>query len=316
VNGFDLSVAEPGADADRVSLANTSGPAERSADPTGFQLLSLQRLAGNQAVTDLVQRRERRDLADTSLPVPEGDWREQDQVVWRRDVGSWPNTNNTFIKAAVFNTKNNRPDEYQSIFERSEYYGVINALLQQDAKTKDVEFFGAASRVTSGGGIGAIEAPAGEALHSADTIRVLADINKLLFAANMKIINKLVNDQKKPTDPRDSRSTDEITAMNFDLDMVETEQGLVETYLTTHVISDQAKQEINDDLNFRGILRSIGEILTDTTSFDWAKAALAVDQLDFMMKSHRVAVGKALVFYLHGKSLDDFKKYMAGGPVP
>ena len=103
--------------------------------------------------------------------------------------------------------------------------------------------------------------------------------------------------------------------MDFDLDMVETEQSLVEHYLTAHAneITPKAKEEINDDLNAKGILRTLGTAFSDTTFLRWAKLAVGVDAFNFFIKEHRVAVGKALVFQLHGRSFDDYKRYITGG---
>jgi len=286
---------------------------QENADTTG-----LARIADPRGERVLIDRRERRDKSSflqywglqARPTLPPTDWFEEDQVNWRRDVGNWPNTANTFVNAAVYNTKNNLPGEYQTIFERSEYYGVINALLYQDAATKDVRFFAAASKVTSSEGVGAVEAPAGGALHSPEAITVLTEVNKILFEANMKIINKLIGGHQ-PTDPRNPAATTPITPMAFDLDMVETEQGLVETYLKGKTISTQAKRDINDDLNLKGVVRTVGGLTLDTKSFDWARVVLSVKELDFMIKDHRVAIGKALVFIFHGRTLDDYKKYWA-----
>jgi hypothetical protein len=266
----------------------------------------------------LLQRKEvlgsSRDLASLA-PT---DWFRNDVDNWRRDLFV-DHRENTFVKAARYNTKNNLSGEYTTIFLRSEYYAVVNSLLQQSTGTRDVEFFAATAKVTSGEGVGAIEGinPLLPLLLHTDpeTERILRDVNRLLFSANMKIINKLTGPTGTPTDPRVPSATATITPMDFDLDMVETEQSLVEDYLTAHAseITPQAKKEINDDLNFRGFFRSIGELLSDTTFLTWAKQALSVAALNFFVKQHRIAAGKALVFQLHGRSLNDYKSYMASG---
>jgi hypothetical protein len=247
-----------------------------------------------------------------------GDWIFDDITNWRRDLSF--KIPNTFIDAAAYNTKAVHPDEYKTIFERSEYYFLTNVLTQRaGGATGNVRFFRAAGIVTSADGVGAIEAPAGWALHSAESIQILNDVNKILFAANMRIINKLENVRKEPTDPRPGGTEDKIEAMNFDLDMVETEQGIVEGYLAAHkaTMSAEAIKDINDDLNFKGFWRTMGEhTYLDTLTFDWAKKALGVDTLDFLTLAHRVAIGKALVFHLHGASQAEYIAYMQKHTAP
>lgn len=250
-----------------------------------------------------------------------GDWTEDDQMNWRRDSFD-PQTTNSFILAARYNTKNQRPDEYKTINERSEYY----TLMQVDAGKKggavgQTQFFGAAGIVTDAGhdGIGVIEAPAGWALHSPDAIAVLKEVNRLLFEANMKVINNLQNVKKTPTNPADPTSSTPISAMQFDLAMVEKEQSLVEDYLVANKakISDAAIKDINDDLNFKGFWRTMAQhTVVDTLTFDWAKKALGVGKLDFTVKAHRVAIGRALVCHLHGDSYDEYAAFMNTGALP
>ena len=247
-----------------------------------------------------------------------GDWLQDDITNWRRDL--YFKIPNTFNDAAIYNTKANHPDEYKTIFERSEYYFLINALTQRaGGAIGNVRFFGAAGIVTSADGVGAIEAPAGWALHSAEAIRILSDVNKILFAANMRIINKLEYLKKEPTDPRKGGTEDKIEAMQFDLDMVEMEQGTVEGYLAQHkaTMSAEAIKDINDDLNFKGFWRTMGEhTYLDTLTFEWAKKALGVGTLDFLTLAHRVAIGKALVFHLHQATQAEYIAYMQKGAAP
>jgi hypothetical protein len=250
-----------------------------------------------------------------------GDWTEDDQMNWRRDSFD-PQTTNTFILAANYNTKNKRPDEYKTIDERSEYY----ALMQGEAGTQggavgQTRFFGAAQIVTDAGheGVGVIEAPAGWALHSADAIAVLKEVNRLSLEANIKVINNLINVNKASTNPADPASSAPISALQFDLDMVEKEQSIIEDYLVANKakISDKAIKDINDDLNFKGFWRTLAQhTVVDTLTFDWAKNALDGGQLDFMVKAHRVAIGRALVCHLHGDSQDEYLALMKTGVLP
>jgi len=88
----------------------------------------------------------------------------------------------------------------------------------------------------------------------------------------------------------------------------------VETYLKGKKISEEAKKDINDDLNFKGVVRTLGEhTIVATEPFEWAKQAAQATELDFLQKSHRIAIGKALVHQLHGKSLVDYIYYWQNG---
>ena len=249
----------------------------------------------------------------------ESDWIDDDVTNWRRDF-NFPNPQqkNTFIEAAKFNTAHQHPEEYATIFQRSEYYAVIDFIGQRTGgSVGNVRFFSAASKVTSGSGVGAVEATAGSALHDDRTIRLLKAINVLLFASNMRIIAKLLNVAKKPTDPKDAASTTEIDALDFDLNLVEKEQGIVESYLLEHSseLVPEVVTDLNDDLNLNGFWRTIAEPLLDRLTFTWAKAALNVKTLDFLKIAHRIAIGRAAIFNLHGKSFDEYFRYMAAHPT-
>lgn len=251
----------------------------------------------------------------------EKDWYIQDMMLWRNEIGNLSKTKNTFVRSAIYNTKNNFSDEYESILERSSYYNVIDALGQEEIIPKKVRFFGATAKVTDIFGVGSIERKnlIGWGIHSEEAIQILKEINKILFESNMKVIKKLMNSSGKPTDPRDTNSTEAISAMKFDLNMVEMEQGIVQSYLKekTGKISAQAIKDINDDLNFKGFWRTLGQYTAvNTQPIEWAKKSLGKDKLDFMQIDDRVAIGKALVFSLHSNTLDEYLLYMKNRVVP
>jgi hypothetical protein len=253
----------------------------------------------------------------------EKDWYEGDMRHWAREIDNLPNTKNTFVRAAIFNTQNNYPEEYTTIAQRSAYYDVIDALAATGMLPKKIRFFGAASKVTGKNSVGSIEGAIGWSLHSKEAIKILKDVNEILLRSNMKVINKLMNSKGKPTDPTSPDSTDPISAIQFDLKMVQMEQGIVEDYLKKELgkIPDKARAEaikdINDDLNFKGFWRTLGEYtFADAKPIEWAKKALGIDKLDFMQRTHREAIGKALVLSLHKNTLDEYLKYMQNGIVP
>ena len=258
------------------------------------------------------------EAMDVASPVKRPqDWSEWD----RQGVQQLPQAERlsqfkTFTDSARYNTEHDLPNEYETIDQRNAYYAVMNLLTQQQQGTKGVLFFEAARRVTGINAVGAVDHDIGWALHSDEAIKVLHEVNAILLAANMRIINRLLNQQHKPTDPRNLASDAAIDTLQFDLDMVEMEQGKVQGYLDERKgkISDKARKDINDDLNFKGIFRTLAQhTIAESQSFEWAKQALGVSDLDFMQHPHRVAIGKALVHILHGKTLEQFKAYWSSG---
>ncbi len=248
----------------------------------------------------------------------EKDWFANDMNRWGADIGKLSSTTSTFVKAAIFNTQNNNPEEYVTIAERSAYYDVIDALAAEGILPKKVRFFGAAAKVTNRNSVGSIEGLVGWSLHSKEALQILKDVNKILFDSNIKVINRLMS-RGKPTDPKQPDSTAALSPMQFDLNMVDVEQGIVETYLKgkTAGLSDEAIKDINDDLNFKGLIRTIGEhTVASPQPLAWAKEALGKDTLDFMQKADRVAIGKALVFFLHANTLDEYKSYIKSNATP
>ena len=126
-----------------------------------------------------IDRRLKSD-ADYAQAHDDGDWLEDDMGHWRRDFDTYPVSGNSFIRAAEFNTKNAHPDEYKTINERSEYYFVMNFLGDKSGgAVGQSRFFAAAGLVTSAfhEGIGVVEAPSGWALHSAEAIALLKEVN-------------------------------------------------------------------------------------------------------------------------------------------
>ena len=248
----------------------------------------------------------------------EKDWYPGDVNRWGADIGKLSSTTNTFVKAVIFNTQNNNPEEYVTIAERSAYYDVVDALAAEGILPKKVRFFGAAAKVTNSNAVGSIEGLVGWSLHSKEALQILKDVNKILFESNIKIINRLMS-RGNPTDPKDPASTTALSPMQFDLSMVDVEQGIVETYLKgkTASLSAEAIKDINDDLNFKGLIRTFGEnTVASPQPLNWAKAALGKDTLDFTKKADRVAIGKALVFSLHANTLDEYKAYIQSNATP
>jgi hypothetical protein len=165
-------------------------------------LLQLQRQCGNSYVQRVINLSSQEKINRKQLGLfdkrTDKDWYAADMLHWAREIDNLANTKNTFVTAAIYNTKNNHPEEYTTIAQRSAYYDVIDALAEADILPKNVRFFGAASIVTGRNSVGSIEGLVGWSLHSKEAIQILEDVNKILFESNMRVINKLMS-SGKPT---------------------------------------------------------------------------------------------------------------------
>ena len=328
----------------KPALGQLEDTYEQEANPTAQRVMSMSTAPANSVSIQRQGEEEEKEPSVQRLPLvqqtgkqvqidrkqispphtrTEKDWYEGDMIHWAREINNLPNTKNTFVRAAIFNTQNYYPEEYTTIAQRSAYYDVIDALAATGMLPKKIRFFGAASQVTGKNSVGSIEGAIGWSLHSKEAIKILKDVNEILLQSNMKVINKLMSTKGKPTDPRNPDSNDTISAIQFDLNMVQVEQGIVENYLNKELnkIPDKARTEaikdINDDLNFKGFWRTLGEYtLADAKPIEWAKKALGIDKLDFMQRTHREAIGKALVLSLHKNTLGEYLSYMKDGIVP
>ncbi|BAZ34065.1 hypothetical protein NIES4074_65790 (plasmid) [Cylindrospermum sp. NIES-4074] len=335
---FTRHIAPPRVPRIQMKLSGKPGKYEREADSMAERVMSIDAPTTN---PQTIQRKEDENskiawelmksgngLATSiylrKIALTDKDWNAFDRHTWKSNIGKLANTKNTFVKAAIFNTKNHHPEEYATIEERSDYYGVIDSLAQEGGAglPKGVRFFGAASQVTNEYGVGAIEGVVGGALHSQEAIKILQEVNKILLDSNMRVISNLMS-RGKPTDPLNPASIDEISPLMFDLKMVSLEQGTVENYLQTELDKipkdkkNQAIKDINDDLNFKGFWRTIAEhTVASTQPIEWAKKALGASTLNFMIRTHREAIGKALIFSLHNFTQEQYTNYIKSGIVP
>lgn len=304
----------------RASSWSTPEEPERAAaraDPPVHPVLRLQQSAGNAAVSRLVvQRREvsqsfagrvwGRITGSTPQLAPQ-DWFYLDRIHWE----AYPDRmTSPFVRACIYNTEQHRPQEYQTIRQRHEYYRVMSWVLQHGpgmpADVRAIRFFDATAQVTDSPGIGTLEAPAGVFV-SAGARRVLVEVNEILLDLNMRIIER-VRASRALADPRGATAAP-ADAMGFDLRMVETEQARVEQYLNDHPAEiAQVRTELNDLVN-----DTRGTLGMDPIHMAWAKAALSVPRLVFTQQAHRVAIGKAMVFLLHGRNQTDYTRYVQSG---
>jgi hypothetical protein len=218
----------------------------------------------------------------------------------------------------VYNaTMNGALSQYDTIEKRNAYYKSIHNVLQSCPGTKGIQFFAAAENVTRFAGVGIVESWWSD--HSEATKQVYKDINAALFKRNAEIAKSLL-EKCKPVQPKhlDKPCFEPHPAnsdFDFDIAMTEFEQNLVQRQFIERYQDDPAYktvfEEINNDLNFKGIKRTIGEnslAWTLSKAGNWAKDALGVSQLEYKFLNHRLALAQALIHIKHDKTKDDFKK--------
>jgi hypothetical protein len=304
--------------------------------PGQLRVLSLQRSAGNQAVARLlaaqrngaqgggngdrrIQRKEldKAAVASDRAGVADGDWLAMDRREWElASLHGWESSlspTNTFMRAVYYNTQNLRPQEYQTVRERHDYYDMISYVLEFDKGTpkalQGVRFFHATTAVTGSPGIGTVDTPLGALKLSQDTRQILREVNVELFAFNMGIIQKLLFNWKEPRDPKGT-STDAIGSFQFDLRMVETEQSAVESYIQRNQkrFTPTVTREINDSMD----PDAVGQFFNfSEAALEWAQKALKTKKPDFLNINHRKAIGFANVHIFHRKSYSDFERFLA-----
>lgn len=287
---------------------------------TPHALLQLQRRAGNRAVTAVVQRREIHDLPPPGdilgaarLVAELASMRSFDWTTSQRyavDLAG-PAATDRFVTAAKENTLANRHGEYVTIGERNTYYKAMQWLLVHDpdvgsSPAAGSRFFGAAAEVTGWQGIGGLELPGAGIAIPPEVHRLARLINARLHEMNMRIIQRTFA-TRGLVDPRRTLGAPP-DAVEFDLRMVETEQGEVETILRANPLSPFGtwvmNQLVNTDLPHGG---------ARPVHMQWARDAMGVTDLDFTLHEHRMAIGRAMVYLAHGRSRSDYLAFIASG---
>lgn len=254
-------------------------------------------------------------VLDTRKPLPPQDWWSLHREEWQRVSATGKeqmlSPTNTFMRAAWYNTLNLRPDEYQTVTERHNYYDLISYVIEHDPGTpkavRDVRFFHATTSVTGSPGIGSVDKPIGQIKLGADTRQILRDVNAELFALNMGVIRDLLFNWREPRDPQNP--DDPINAFDFDIRMVETEQGAVENFIAQNEARFTASvvQEINATLD----PNTFGQFFNfSKRALELASKALGVPTLDFTKREHRQAIGFAAVHIFHRKGEQDYLAFM------
>ncbi|MFV7522208.1 hypothetical protein ACNPN6_15270 [Enterobacter quasiroggenkampii] len=264
-----------------------------------------------------------------------GDWSLSDRIAWTtasrnlntENLKVWvrSNSDNTFLSAALFNTKSNQPGEYRSIRERNAYYDYISfAIETQDIAplaSRGVRFFHAATSVTIQGELGMAESITAEVIDTqfptiakkwgvtTRSLNFISDVNKELFARNMRVIRDLMFIWKTPLDPRAAIPHQPITSIDFDLAMVEFEQTAVQAYITRNAVTNSVLTDVTSMIKRGQVFTWLG--MTNQVK-SWLKAAGFKE--NFSDYRWRVALGRAIVFLFHKKSQSEYLDYMNAHP--
>lgn len=230
------------------------------------------------------------------------DWTRNDRLQWdqhRRTLTvealkTWlSSAPNTFVQAANYNTQNYLPDEYTDIRQRQSYYDLIAFMIEHDDKTatpvREVKFFHAATAVT-------IPAEPGR-----------ADISQTLFRRNMRVIQDLLFHWQAPRDPRAISPKENISALDFDIYMVDFEQSTIFGFIDSNAVPNETLRNVNKTIDAVWPQATLRQVRP------WLKAA-GFKSADFADYRWRVAVGRALVFLLHRKNRADYLSFMQASP--
>jgi len=251
---------------------------------------------------------------DYGIPKP------PDESTWIHSVGPGGIPVSTYIEdtrqEAYDATVNHQPENYDTIAERASYYYDMHNVLQTDTDTAGSRFFNAAGDVIGPLGVGVIETATESLLdlHSPAAEDMLRTINEGLLEENMEVLDRTVRNGYL-SDPNNPASTAQMAPLDFDLAMVEFEQGNVERMLGEFRDSrgqeayDQAVADANADINFDGFWRTAGSLVADDQPMHWAEAALGQERLDFADQEDRMAIGMAKVYAEHGRSEEEFVEY-------
>lgn len=249
------------------------------------------------------------------------DWTRQERETFHfHSLNGHPLPQNRFVTACFYNTQKYLPNEFQTIRQRNVYYDVMSQISRFNQmklwnNLLDIKFFDATNVVTSAFAAGFSEGLVGSNYLSRDTQFILRDVNTKLFHFNMGILNQLLFVVKYPYKfifgPVQNGHI-RLSALDFDIQMVEYEQKEVEDYLNLNksVITAEIISEINNTVNPTWLQRRVIIRLLINPGLEWAKKVHGVSSLNFMDYRHRIAIGKALVFNFHRKSYQEYENHM------
>lgn len=191
------------------------------------------------------------------------------------------------------------PSTITSFDDVNDAYEVLDEKLGERVK-----FFYATEKVTGITGVGFYQLWGGVGGFGAAPIEkaFLTEVTiKLYEEVNYPHATRLMNSPDVLLSP-DGSGAVMANAFDHDLRMVEVEQGTVEKYLRQGVADGKLGQAELDDIS-GWMDNNIGD------EDNWAQEYMGRD-LQFGNLSDRVALGKALMFILHGKSQAEYVEYM------
>lgn len=277
-----------------------------------------------------------KEVSDPSKFTPGGaDWLLTDRQLWEAqsrkglsgpDLLAWLNANpNSFTQAAIYNTKNGRSFEYEGIQQRRSYYDYMSLALEFENRAKfntsEIRFFHAATSVTSQAELGIIDAFLGDVLESSfprverhfgvtqESLAFLQNVNTLLFKRNMLVLNDLLYNWTYIKDPRVANPKDRLSALDFDMAMVDLEQTAVEQYIVNSSTADSTINEVSKIISRSDTL----PLDMMSTVKKWLRKA-SFEKRDFSKYTWRVASGRAIVFLFHKKAEQDYLTFMTDSP--
>ena len=235
------------------------------------------------------------------------DWTQADRLAWAErsakdnkeqlaaDLAK-ASTNNSFVRTALANTQQDRPTEYKTIEQRRAYYDLMAQVLESSDATalRGIRFFHSAAALTAQEEAGTSESLPGRIL-GAGARKLLEDINRDLFSANLSMLRNLLFDWREP---RQSASAAAVSPMVFEMAMVDREQDLVERALAERGYPSEVIGRINFFLGLAPSLWSLRFSPVEVARRWTARAGY--EREDFANRSWRVAMGRSLVFFFHG----------------
>ena len=191
--------------------------------------------------------------------------------------------NNTFGKAAYFNTRQSNYKFYKPIAQINAYY---NWAAKEVEKNSPVRFFHAARDVTGWYGVrGAflnLDGTVPSGLSEAGR-KSLADVNIILIEKNMPIINQILT--------TGSSNAVAGTGIIWDFNYVLSEQTALTQYLKqNNYLTKRDIEQINNNFDTYELLNF---------HFKLAKLLVNAARLDYQIEKHRFAIGRSLVFLRH-----------------
>ncbi|KXX68548.1 hypothetical protein [Flammeovirga sp. SJP92] len=231
-------------------------------------------------------------------PIPSwrrwsGDPRKESQ--WFGSAGVYDE--DTFNKAAIYNTEKLNSDAYQTVYQRNAYYEWVQN--QIDSKKYNSKWFAAAELVTGFRGVGGSEIPDWNFFSDSKVDSFLQGGNEFLFAENMKNAKDILKDGKLNGHFIDAfgedQSFDDLTGIKLDFKMVEFEQSKVQEYIKNYKGNDLGEiiSGINDLMSSWLGPGEVQDVMKD--HFEGGKT------FDFKNYKDRVKLGKELIRKLYNE---------------